>query len=149
VVLDSVVFLWYVETHFDTGLHDRLLGRVGDRLEMLRVRPEGTRSRLDIAFRSPRNVRGDRVVLHSGQVVVQGRGVAGKPAYVACNLFEPGVVRALVEVALERGWQSHVPADVQMEGWDLLDVALRRRACGNMPDPEWRPGLRTDERPSF
>jgi len=112
LVLDSVVFLWYVEARYDTNPDYRL--------EMLRVRREGTRGRLDIVFRSPRNFRGDRVVPHSGRVVVRRTDVAGKPADVAWNLFEPGVVRALVEVALERGWQPHVPADIRMDGWDLL-----------------------------
>lgn len=50
--------------------------------------------------------------LHAGAVrFADGRVV---------NLNEPGVVRALLDVALARGWQPDAPTRSDVDGWELF-----------------------------
>ncbi|MGW2864443.1 hypothetical protein [Streptomyces sp. NPDC001205] len=50
------------------------------------------------------------------------------------NLHEPGAVRALLDVALARGWQPGQRRAVEVDGWLLLEAAAAARAGD--ADPE-------------
>jgi hypothetical protein len=44
------------------------------------------------------------------------------------NLHEPGAVRALLDVALARGWQPGERRTVEVDGWLLLEAAAAAQA---------------------
>ncbi|MFJ5268773.1 hypothetical protein [Streptomyces sp. NPDC088358] len=44
------------------------------------------------------------------------------------NLHEPGAVRALLDVALARGWHPEERRPVEVDGWLLLEGAAAVRA---------------------
>ncbi|MBO0918530.1 hypothetical protein [Streptomyces laculatispora] len=44
------------------------------------------------------------------------------------NLHEPGAVRALLDVALDRGWQPDERRPTEVDGWSLLEAAAAMRA---------------------
>lgn len=55
--------------------------------------------------------------LHAGGVLhADGRGL---------NLNQPGVVRALLDEAIARGWQPDVRSET--DGWELFDAVIVRR----------------------
>ncbi|MCX5441281.1 hypothetical protein [Streptomyces sp. NBC_00056] len=55
-----------------------------------------------------------------------GSGDVGFTRGKSLNLHEPGAVRALLEVALSRGWQPGERRVVQVDGWTLLKEAGER-----------------------
>ena len=66
---------------------------------------------LDLSARRP----GEALLLHA-----DGRYL---------NLNEPGVIRALLDEALARGWQTGTSARAEMEGWDLFDAVFARHSA--------------------
>ncbi|MET7636208.1 hypothetical protein [Streptomyces sp. NPDC005078] len=68
-----------------------------------------------------------------------GSGDVGYIRGASLNLHEPGAVRALLDVALARGWQPEVRRVVEIDGWSLLETAAAARAGTAEPaDPKDR-----------
>ncbi|WSL51513.1 hypothetical protein OG709_35345 (plasmid) [Streptomyces sp. NBC_01267] len=66
-----------------------------------------------------------------------GSGDVGYVRGASLNLHEPGAVRALLDVALARGWQPEVRRVVEIDGWSLLEAAAAAQAGTADPaDPE-------------
>lgn len=42
------------------------------------------------------------------------------------NLNRPGVVRALLDEALSRGWRASAPGRGEFDGWVMIDAVLNR-----------------------
>ncbi|MER5543002.1 hypothetical protein ABT072_11270 [Streptomyces sp. NPDC002589] len=63
-----------------------------------------------------------------------GSGDVGFTQGADLNLHEPGAVRALLDVALARGWQPGERRAVEVDGWLLLEAAAAARAGD--ADPE-------------
>ncbi|MEU4729659.1 hypothetical protein [Streptomyces sp. NPDC023588] len=57
-----------------------------------------------------------------------GSGDVGFTRGSDLNLHEPGAVRALLDVALARGWQPGQRRVVEVDGWSLLEAAATARA---------------------
>ncbi|MGW7359987.1 hypothetical protein ACWGI0_25995 [Streptomyces sp. NPDC054802] len=57
-----------------------------------------------------------------------GSGDVGLTRGESLNLHEPGAVRALLDVALARGWQPGERQTVEVDGWLLLEAAAAVRA---------------------
>ncbi|OQQ15664.1 hypothetical protein B0675_32670 [Streptomyces sp. M41(2017)] len=57
-----------------------------------------------------------------------GSGDVGFTRGADLNLHEPGAVRALLDVALARGWRPEERRSVEIDGWSLLDAAAAARA---------------------
>ncbi|MEU5169104.1 hypothetical protein [Streptomyces mutomycini] len=55
-----------------------------------------------------------------------GSGDVGLTRGQSLNLHQPGAVRALLEVALARGWRPGEPRAVEVDGWTLLQEAGAR-----------------------
>ncbi|MBL1109995.1 hypothetical protein JK361_36460 [Streptomyces sp. 5-8] len=56
-----------------------------------------------------------------------GSGDVGFTRGADLNLHEPGAVRALLDVALARGWRPEERTAAEMDGWSLLEAAAARR----------------------
>ena len=68
-----------------------------------------------------------------------GSGDVGYIRGASLNLHEPGAVRALLDVALARGWQPEVQRVLEIDGWSLLEAAAAARAGTAGPtDPKDR-----------
>ncbi|RZU17827.1 hypothetical protein EV567_2743 [Streptomyces sp. BK239] len=82
----------------------------------LSPRPAGAGGPLRIVFaEGPGRYVPGGAPLGSGDVgFIQGAGL---------NLHEPGVVRALLDVALARGWRPEERRAVELDGWLLLEAA--------------------------
>jgi hypothetical protein len=56
------------------------------------------------------------------------------------NLHEPGTVRALLDEATRRGWDSDDPRTSHLDGWDLFTAAATRlTAAAPTPAEQVRP----------
>ncbi|GAA2058794.1 hypothetical protein GCM10009839_80990 [Catenulispora yoronensis] len=112
LVVGGDVFIWSVR-------HKHLPERSTDRecREVLGIRRDGQRGRLEVVFAAgPGHAAGDGC--DSGQVgVVDG---------VWLNLHLPSVVRAVLDEAVERGWQADDPAAVHVDGWGLIEAVAAR-----------------------
>ncbi|GGV66185.1 hypothetical protein GCM10010277_73860 [Streptomyces longisporoflavus] len=62
-----------------------------------------------------------------------GSGDVGFTRGAALNLHEPGAVRALLDVALARGWQPEERQAVEVDGWLLLEAAAAARTAAQGP----------------
>ncbi|MDW6061781.1 hypothetical protein SAZ11_31830 [Streptomyces sp. FXJ1.4098] len=82
--------------------------------EILSLRLEGSRGRLQLAFRQPWFPPGP-----ASTVGDRDRGWL--------NLHEPGVVRAFLDAALAQGWQPGAKSGQEIDGWTLFPEALRAR----------------------
>lgn len=87
-------------------------------MEILRLRREGGRGRLDILFPEITGVA-DGSIAHSGGVQRAGTGVL--------NLHEPGVVRLYLEAALTASWDPADHTVQHLNGWAMFDQVLSRR----------------------
>ncbi|MEU5772297.1 hypothetical protein ABZ819_03190 [Streptomyces venezuelae] len=68
-----------------------------------------------------------------------GSGDVGYVRGASLNLHEPGAVRALLDAASTRGWQTEGRQAVEIDGWTLLQAAATARAGGCGPSgPEDR-----------
>lgn len=63
-----------------------------------------------------------------------GSGDVGFTRGADLNLHEPGAVRALLDVAMARGWQPGERRPVEIDGWSLLVEAAAARAGGAGPE---------------
>lgn len=112
-------FFWsvaHVHAHSDS---EEGTARYADCREVVRIRQDGLPGRLEIVFRADTGRRVPDGLLASGIVHRTDGGTL--------NLNEPGVVRALLDEALARGWQAGEPGRSQIDGWTLFDVVLARR----------------------
>ncbi|PAU44831.1 hypothetical protein CK936_32795 [Streptomyces albireticuli] len=63
-----------------------------------------------------------------------GSGDVGFTQGADLNLHEPGAVRALLDVALDSGWQPAERRLVEIDGWTLLEAAVAARAGDTGPE---------------
>ncbi|MEU6300962.1 hypothetical protein [Streptomyces erythrochromogenes] len=63
-----------------------------------------------------------------------GSGDVGLACGADLNLHEPGAVRALLDVALEQGWQPGERRPVEMDGWSMLEAAAAVRSGKARPE---------------
>nr|WP_173675306.1 hypothetical protein [Streptomyces sp. fd1-xmd] len=63
-----------------------------------------------------------------------GSGDVGFVRGADLNLHEPGAVRALLDVAMARGWQPGERRPVEVDGWSLLAEAVAARAGDAGPE---------------
>ncbi|WP_393087928.1 hypothetical protein [Streptomyces sp. LN704] len=63
-----------------------------------------------------------------------GSGDVGFTRGADLNLHEPGAVRALLDVALARGWRPDERRAVEVDGWPLLEAAAAARAGDAGPE---------------
>ena len=114
LVIGDNVFIWSLR-------HKHLPDRSANHRcrEVLGIRREEERGRLEFVFRSgPGHAVGDGC--YSGQVgIVNG---------VWLNLHMPGVVRALLDQAIERGWHPAAPTLLTINGWTFADAIASRLA---------------------
>ncbi|MER5718958.1 hypothetical protein [Streptomyces sp. NPDC002132] len=114
LVADGRVYMWTIRHSHRRG-HD---GRSMDCRQTLTLSPQpaGTGGPLRIVFaEGPGRYVPGGAPLGSGDVgFVQGAGL---------NLHEPGAVRALLDVALARGWRPEERRAVEVDGWLLLEAA--------------------------
>ncbi len=92
----------------------------------LSVQPAGTGGLLRIVFDE-----GPGRYIPGGAPL--GSGDVGFTRGADLNLHEPGAVRALLDVALARGWQPEERRPVEVDGWLLLEAAAAARTEGRRP----------------
>ncbi|MEV6397108.1 hypothetical protein AB0M39_20390 [Streptomyces sp. NPDC051907] len=63
-----------------------------------------------------------------------GSGDVGFTRGAGLNLHEPGAVRALLDVALARGWRPGERRAAEVDGWSLLEAAAAAREGDADPD---------------
>ncbi|WP_433379753.1 hypothetical protein [Dactylosporangium sp. CA-152071] len=88
-----------------------------DCTERLAVWQDGARGRLEVVFKTGTGRLVPDGVLHSGGVV---RG----EDYL--NLHRPGVVRALLDEALDRGWRPADATHVRYDGWGMVSAVAAK-----------------------
>jgi hypothetical protein len=120
LVVGSERFAWSIGHAHESGDEHLALRRwIGCR-DLVRLRREGARGRLVVVFREGNGHLVADPLMHGGEVRhADGRGL---------NLNQPGVVRALLDEALSRGWQADVPGRSEIDGWLLFDAVVARRA---------------------
>lgn len=106
----------------------------------LTPQPAGTAGRLRLVFtQGP-----DRYVPGGAPM---GSGDVGFTRGAGLNLHEPGAVRALLDVALARGWRPEERQTAEIDGWPLLEAAATARAGAPVPErPQGTPFARTPRR---
>ncbi|RFU40772.1 hypothetical protein DZF91_15470 [Actinomadura logoneensis] len=87
--------------------------------EVVRIARTGHRGRgLQVTFRPGRGLLvNDGYPMHDGLV---WRAADDAPL----NLHLPSVVRAVLDAAVERGWDTR--SDLDLDGWELLDAVVAR-----------------------
>ncbi|MEU9183607.1 hypothetical protein AB0D14_03360 [Streptomyces sp. NPDC048484] len=125
LVADGRVYMWAMRHSHRTD-HD---GRPESCRQTLTLSPQpaGTGGRLRIVFAGgPGRYVPGGAPFGSGDVgFIQGADL---------NLHEPGAVRALLDVALARGWQPRERQTVEVDGWLLLEAAAAARAGDAGPE---------------
>ncbi|GHF70644.1 hypothetical protein GCM10010218_59890 [Streptomyces mashuensis] len=97
-------------------------------------RPAGCRQTLTLYPQLARTGGPLRIVFTAGpgRYVPGGASMgSGEVGYVqggSLNLHEPGAVRALLDLALARGWQPDEQGAAEVDGWSLLEAAAAARA---------------------
>ncbi len=116
LIVDQTTYRW-------AGSHSHRTDEAGgarryhDCAEHVTVRRDGAPGRLEVVFAAGPGRAVSDGVLHAGAVT---RG----DDYL--NLHRPGVVRALLEEALSRGWHPSAPGRAEFDGWALFDAVLAR-----------------------
>lgn len=121
LVADGHTYLWRLRHHHDVVDGGRFVNC--RQVLTLRPQPAGTGGALRIVF-----AEGPDRYVPGGFPL--GSGDVGYVHGSSLNLHEPGAVRALLDVALARGWQVGERRAVEVDGWSLLDAAAARRAWG-------------------
>ncbi|MGW1890633.1 hypothetical protein ACWCP6_10310 [Streptomyces sp. NPDC002004] len=124
LVADGHVYLWTLRHSHDVVDG----GRPVDCRQTLTLYPQpaGTGGPLRIVFTA-----GPGRYLPGG--FATGSGDVGYVRGGSLNLHEPGAVRALLDVALARGWQPGERRAREVDGWSLLEAAAAARAEGADP----------------
>ncbi|MER5259975.1 MULTISPECIES: hypothetical protein [unclassified Streptomyces] len=119
LVADGRVYMWTLR-HRHQRDHD---GRAVDCRQILTLSPQpaGTGGPLRIVFAD-----GPGRYVPGGAPF--GSGDVGLTQGADLNLHEPGAVRALLDVALDRGWQPAERRVVEIDGWLLLEAAAAVQA---------------------
>ncbi|MFF3560833.1 hypothetical protein ACFYXS_12435 [Streptomyces sp. NPDC002574] len=124
LVADGRVYLWSMR-HSHRSDPD---GRAVDCRHTLTLSPQpaGSGGPLRIVFAEGPGRYVSGAPLGSGDVgIIRGPGL---------NLHEPGAVRALLDVALARGWQPDERGPIEVDGWSLLAAAAAVRAGNAGPE---------------
>ncbi|MEV6683332.1 hypothetical protein AB0N09_41760 [Streptomyces erythrochromogenes] len=125
LVADGRVYMWTLRHSHrrDDG------GRSADCREVLTLSPQpaGAGGPLRIVFADGP----DRYVPGGAY---SGSGDVGLAGVANLNLHEPGAVRALLDVALEQGWQPGERRPVEMDGWSMLEAAAAVRSVKASPE---------------
>ncbi|MER7483911.1 hypothetical protein ABTX60_40790 [Streptomyces sp. NPDC126510] len=124
LVVDGRVYLWTMRHSHRRGED----GRSVDCRQILTLSPQpaGTGGPLRIVFAD-----GPGRYVPGGAPF--GSGDVGFTQGADLNLHEPGAVRALLDVALARGWQPGERRTVDVDGWSLLESAAAVRAGSEGP----------------
>ncbi|MER6274532.1 hypothetical protein [Streptomyces sp900105755] len=125
LVADGRVYMWTMRHSHRRG-HD---GRSMDCRQILTLSPQpaGTGGPLRIVFAD-----GPGRYVPGGAPF--GSGDVGFTQGADLNLHEPGAVRALLDVALARGWQPEERRAVEVDGWPLLEAAAAVQAGDTGPE---------------
>ncbi|WP_031173445.1 hypothetical protein [Streptomyces durhamensis] len=125
LVADGRVYMWTMRHSHRRG-HD---GRSMDCRQILTLSPQpaGTGGPLRIVFAA-----GPGRYVPGGAPF--GSGDVGLTRGADLNLHEPGAVRALLDVALARGWQPEERRAVEVDGWPLLEAAVAVQAGDAGPE---------------
>ncbi|MEU8788484.1 hypothetical protein [Streptomyces sp. NPDC048643] len=128
LVADGRVYLWTLR---HSHRRDPAGRAVGCRQTLtLALQPSGTGGALRVVFAS-----GPGRYIPGGAPM--GSGDVGFVRGADLNLHEPGAVRALLDVALARGWRPEERRTAEIDGWPLLDAAAAARAAGSgSEDPQ-------------
>lgn len=100
-------------------VHERVDGvpAYADCREVVSIRRDGSRGRIEVEFRGG-----------------EGRAVGGGPLHAGAvwradgrvlNLNQPGVVRALLDEVVARGWRADSSGREKVDGWPLFDAVAR------------------------
>ncbi|MEU7339727.1 hypothetical protein [Streptomyces sp. NPDC007074] len=125
LVVDGRVYMWMMR-HDHRRDHD---GRPVDCRQVLTISPQpsGTGGPLRVVFAD-----GPGRYIQGGAPF--GSGDVGLSRGAHLNLHEPGAVRALLDVALARGWRPEVPGVLELDGWSLLEAAAAAVAAARASD---------------
>jgi hypothetical protein len=125
-------FLWAVG-HFHTCETDCA--------ETVRFRREGSSGHLLVVFQARDG--------HTVADYLQHQGTARHADGRYLNLNKPGVIRALLDEAIARGWRADATIPAEMDGWDLFDAVFADRAKREEASAERPPlaELRRDQSP--
>ncbi|MFI5705313.1 hypothetical protein ACIA78_35390 [Streptomyces xanthochromogenes] len=125
LVAEGRVYIWTMR-HSHRKDHE---GRAVDCRQILTLSPQPTDTggSLRIAFAD-----GPGRYIQGGAPF--GSGDVGFTQGADLNLHEPGTVRALLDVALARGWQPGERLAVEVDGWLLLEAAAAARAGEASPE---------------
>ena len=117
LIADGRVYMWTMRHSHrkDDG------GRPVDCRQILTLSPQpaGTGGTLRVVFAS-----GPGRFVPGGAPL--GSGDVGYIRGASLNLHQPGAVRALLDVALSRGWRPGERRAVEVDGWTLLEEADAR-----------------------
>ncbi|MEV5477853.1 hypothetical protein AB0L66_36800 [Streptomyces sp. NPDC052207] len=118
LVVEGENFLWTL-SHAHRALGN---GRYEDCCETLVIRQFKARGRLRIVFQAG----SDRFVPDG---YLMPSGAVGTELGRSLNLHEPGTVRALLDVALKRGWRTDDPVTEEIDGWSIFDEVVQYRGA--------------------
>jgi hypothetical protein len=104
----EAAYLWSVRHR-----HTRTADTVTDCRLVLSLQREGTRQRLEITFRAAPGRIVSTGYWESGTVVSHDSWL---------NLYEPGVVRRLLDTAAARGTMPARAGTAEVDGWPLFDA---------------------------
>lgn len=129
LVVGSLTYHWRAGHRHERYQDEADLPRNDDCREVLSLRQAGARGRLVIVFRKgPGRLVNDGMFHDGGVLRTSDR------AYL--NLHRPGVARALLDEALERGHDFAPAETIEIDGWELIDGALRRLRPPDQPAPQ-------------
>ncbi|GAA1641118.1 hypothetical protein GCM10009733_042700 [Nonomuraea maheshkhaliensis] len=119
LVVGSLTYHWRAGHRHERYQAEADLPRCDDCREVLSLRQAGARGRLVIVFREGPGRLVNDGMFHDG-------GVLRTSDHAYLNLHRPGVVRALLDEALERGHDFTTAETTEIDGWELIDGALGR-----------------------
>lgn len=129
LVVGSLTYRWGAGHRHERYQDEAGRPRCGDCREVLSLRQVGAPGRLVIVFYGgPGRLVNDGMFHDGGVLRTSDR------AYL--NLHRPGVARALLDEALERGHDFTTAETIEIDGWELVDGALGRLRSPGQPAPQ-------------
>ncbi|MBE1462610.1 hypothetical protein [Kibdelosporangium phytohabitans] len=116
LLVDQATYRWTLSHSHRADNADGGTPRYHDCAERLVIRRDNEPGRLEIVFASGEGTAG---ATHVGEV---------KRGDDYLNLNRPGVVRAVLGEAIDRGWLPAEPGRCELDGWALVDSVLTRLA---------------------